>query len=622
LALNYAAGGLNLAGYHLVNLGVHLLATLTLFGLIRRTLASGATKIEATRALPIALAAALLWSLHPLQTEAVTYISQRAESQMGLFYLLTVYCFARFAGSTASAGLRSGTLQAFRGPTALEPRMPVRLPLLEPPTHWAGLSIICCLCGMATKEVTASAPLLVLLYDRTFVAGSFASAWRQRRGYYIGLAATWILLAGEVIAGKSRGGTTGFNLGISWPGYVFTECSAITHYLRLAIWPSPLVFDYGLAPAFSPPVLAVLAAVFIGLLAALSFWALRRSPALGLLGIWFFAILAPTSLVPGNRQTWSEHRMYLALVPLAVLFGVLLMSRRRVWAWPVLIVLAAACGAGTFARNRDYSSNLKLWSDTAAKRPDNAFAHYNVGEELLREKQYAAAEVSFRRALALNGKYAEAHNNLGNVLVQTGHASAAQAEFEVAARLKPTDPEIRNNLGNAFLEAGRIDVAEAEYRAAIAADPKFANPHDGLAETYVRRKDLAGAVTEYQTALRLDPTVTAIHESLGGVLLRLGRSGEAIQEFAEAVSLSPADPAAHFNYGNALAQQKRFIEALGQFEAALRLNPADPLIHYNYGTALVLSGRIPEARQQYAEALRLKPTFEQARARLRMLEGH
>jgi 4-amino-4-deoxy-L-arabinose transferase-like glycosyltransferase len=150
LALNYAVSGTKVWSYHAINLAIHLLAALTFFGLVRRTLQRVATPVAA-HATEIALAAALLWALHPLQTESVTYIVQRTESLMGLLYLLVLYGFVRGCEAENARG-------------------------------WWALSITACALGMGTKEVMVSAPLMVLLYDRTFVAGSFRAAWRQRRG--------------------------------------------------------------------------------------------------------------------------------------------------------------------------------------------------------------------------------------------------------------------------------------------------------------------------------------------------------------------------------------------------------------------------------------------------------
>src|SRR5580658_2658291 len=255
LALNHAVSGTAVWSYHAANLAIHILAGLTVFGIIRRTLA----RLANPSATLVAFAASLLWILHPLQTESVTYIVQRAESLMGLLYLLTLYCFIRGADSRGARG---------------------RL--------WSALSVGACLLGMATKEVMVSAPLIVLLYDRTFLAGSFREAWRLRRREYAWLAATWLVLVPLVLSSHGRGGSAGFGTGMSPWSYSRTQLPAIVHYLGLCFWPSPLVFYYG--DAVEPVSIRLLpsALAVAGLLAA-TVWALARRPALGFLGASFFA---------------------------------------------------------------------------------------------------------------------------------------------------------------------------------------------------------------------------------------------------------------------------------------------------------------------------------------------
>ncbi|HCC56279.1 MAG TPA: hypothetical protein DEQ47_03290, partial [Solibacterales bacterium] len=155
-------------------------------------------------------------TVHPLQTESVTYLSQRAESLAALFYLLTLFCFIR--------GVETHGIKTF----------------------WAGASILSCFVGMGCKETMVTAPVLVFLYDRTFVAGGFRKAWTARRTFYLGLSATWTGLAYLLATmGATRGGSAGFSHGVEWWPYVCSQCEAVVHYLRLGLWPSPLVFDYG-----------------------------------------------------------------------------------------------------------------------------------------------------------------------------------------------------------------------------------------------------------------------------------------------------------------------------------------------------------------------------------------
>ena len=207
-ALNWAVAGADVRGYHVLNLAIHVLAALALFGVVRRTLRSRPLAARfAAHATPLAFAVAALWALHPLQTESVTYVAQRAESLGGLGLLLTLYASIRGADS----------------PT---------------PMRWHSLAVVTCLLGMATKEVMYAAPLLVLLHDRTFSAGTLREALRQRRWFYAALAATWLLLAWLVKETGNRGATAGFGLGIMPWHYLLTQCGAVIHYVRLAFWPA------------------------------------------------------------------------------------------------------------------------------------------------------------------------------------------------------------------------------------------------------------------------------------------------------------------------------------------------------------------------------------------------
>ncbi|MBC7368369.1 MAG: hypothetical protein H7343_16425 [Undibacterium sp.] len=223
-------------------------------------------------------------------TESVTYVIQRAESLMGLFFLLTLDGFIR---ATESARSR----------------------------EWLVMMIVSAVLGMGTKEVMATVPPVVVLYDRTFAAGSFRGVWRERCGWHGALMLSW-LPRGWL--GMSTGGNRGGTFLLTWAScrdYWVTQVGAAMHYLRLAVWPEPLVFDYGLAPVQTVGAVLSPAAVVLGLLGTTG-WALWRRPVGGFLLATFFIILAPTSLVPGTTQMIVEHRMYLPLAAvLALIMG-------------------------------------------------------------------------------------------------------------------------------------------------------------------------------------------------------------------------------------------------------------------------------------------------------------
>ncbi|MGA2140588.1 MAG: tetratricopeptide repeat protein, partial [Verrucomicrobiia bacterium] len=401
LAINYALGGTEVWGYHALNLTIHILAGLTLLGIVRRTLLQPRLRERfGAVANELALAVAVIWTVHPLQTESVTYIVQRAESLMGLFYLLTLYCFIRAAES---------------------PR----------PRVWYGLCVSACALGMASKEVMASAPLLVMLYDRTFISGSFPEAWRRRWPLYLALASTWILLGClMVFTGSFSDALVNARSECiaRWP-YLLTEPGVILHYLRLAAWPDPLCFDYFGWPLSGSWASILLPTLVIAILLVATGWAWKTTSAWGFVGAWFFLILAPSSSFIPTDSPAFEHRMYLPLAAVVVLvvMGIYALAGRRTVT--VVAVLAVGLGVLTVQRNQDYRSEIAIWGDTVAKWPQNARAHNNLGNALKQAGKIEEAIAHYEQALRIKPDYAEAPYNLGIALGQVGKNEEAIAHY-------------------------------------------------------------------------------------------------------------------------------------------------------------------------------------------------
>jgi cytochrome c-type biogenesis protein CcmH/NrfG len=470
-AVSQALGGGDVRSYHVINILIHSLGGLALFGCIRRTLTRiGFAAGNAGAVLGVAWAAALIWLVHPLQTEAVTYVAQRAESLMGLLYLFTLYTFIR--GIEAVPG-RSRRL-------------------------WLAGSVASCAAGMGVKEVMVTAPVMILLYDRTFGAGGLRAALRRRGGYYAGLAACWIPLGWWILeGGGNRNGSIGFGIGVSPWTYARTQLVAIPRYLGLSLWPHPLIFEYGPLPPPSASA-AIAGGLFVGglLLGTLIATAHRRP--VGFLGVWFFGILAPTSsVVPGATQMIVEHRMYLplaAVVVLAACGAFRLVDRLRRGAGGAVargstgaflvpaIATAAVLVALTDRRNADYRSEVGLWRDTVAKRPRNPVAHDNLGASLLRAGQWPEAAAEFEAALHLRPDDPEAHNALGNLSVRQRRLPEAIGHFHAAVRLAPGYADAHFNLGLALAQSGEIAGAITELATVVRLQPEDAKAREVLAE--------------------------------------------------------------------------------------------------------------------------------------------
>jgi Flp pilus assembly protein TadD len=495
LALNYALGGLNVWGYHAFNLTVHLLAALVLFGILRRTFEGAKLRDRfGTAAVWLAAAIALIWEVHPLQTESVTYIVQRTESLMGLFLLLTLYCTLR--------GSRSSRARV-----------------------WYLAAVVSCALGTGSKEVMVGAPLIVLLYDRVFLAASFRQLWQRRIGLYVGLAATWVILGVLVARTIHHHSMTGFGFQSLTPwAYLRTEAGVIVYYLRLCFWPRPLVIDY-----FDWPIASSLkdglasGVVVVGLLGA-TVWAFRRQAWLGFLGAWFFLILGPTSsILPSAGEVAAERRMYLplaAVVTMAVVGAFAL--GKGLWNKQQGVVLGCVAGGSvvvlftflTIQRNQDYKSALTIWRDTVEKRPNNPRAHNNLGNALLRTGTIGEAIAHYEQALRLKPDYAEAHNALGFALAQTGRIEDAIAHFEQALRIKPDDANAHSNLGTALGQTGRMPEAMEHLEQALRLKPGSADAHYNLGVALEQAGRVQEAIGHYKQAVRIKPDFTQAQNAL------------------------------------------------------------------------------------------------------------
>ncbi len=561
-AINYAFGGVEPRGYHVVNLIIHLCAGLVLFGIIRRTLVSPRMRDKfGNAATGLATAAALIWIVHPLQTESVTYVIQRVESLMGLFYLLTLYAVIRYAE--------------------------------RPGVGWFMTAVIACALGMATKEVMVTAPAMVLLYDRTFLAGTFREAIRRRWRIYLGLAATWLILAFLVIGGP-RSATAGLGAkGITPLMYATTQLGVIVYYLRLSLWPHPLCLDYGW-PLVTPVREAIGPGMVIVALLAATIWAMIRRPAIGFLGAWFFLILAPTSSIVTIKDAAFEHRMYLSLVGVivaAVILSDLVLQQfgpriRRPTGIALLLLIAGALGGTTIARNRVYQSELAMWTDVVSKRPDNPRGHFGLGAACATLGKWDEAIGHYDDALELDPKDARTHNNIAIVYANQGRTADAMAEYEKALAIQPAHAEANNNLGILLYGQGRYKEAIAHYQAALQTDSRWAGAHNNLGNALSKVGRLQEAADAYRAAIRLQPNSPGARNNLAGLLIQLGHVAEAPAEYEAALKFAPSSTIIRTNYADCLLRLGRKAEAAEQYRRVLAANPNDAKLRARLDAAM------------------------------------
>ena len=553
LALNYAVGGLETAGYHVVNIALHIGCALALYALLARSSAKSG----------LAFCGTLLWLAHPLNTQVVNYITQRSESLMALCYLGTLYCAAR------------------RG------------------ARWTVGAVVCCGLGMASKEVMVTAPVAVWLYDRAWGAGSLAAALRTRPGLYAGLVACWGILA-ALMASAPHGASVGFGQGVEPWQYLLNQCQVVVGYLGKFAWPDPLLLDYG-----RPQVLAASAvwpqAVLLLLLLGGSVWLAWRRPQLGFCALFFFLVLAPTSsVVPVVNEVGADRRVYLPLCGLCAL--VALADRWRKW------VLAAAGVLAIIAigRNEVYRDPIALWRADVAALPGNYRAQNNLGLALIGAGQMREAVPHFQRALEIEPGFAEAHNNLGLALARLGHAEASE-HYRRALAENPAYASAHNNLGTALVAAGDSSGALWHFHQAVAIDSDFASAYNNLGLLLAGAGDRQGAEAHYRRALAAHPDFGQAHVNWGLLVAAAGRWEEALGHYRRAAAVEPNLFAAHFNMGTALEEVGRGRAAERAYRAALALDSTLYQVPYRLGLLVTAQGRVDEGLAQLRRALVLDP---------------
>jgi tetratricopeptide (TPR) repeat protein len=600
-AVNYALGGLDIRGYHLANLLLHILCSWVLFGLVRRLLRWPSVQAMDDRAsTAFAFAVALLWVVHPLTSEVVDYLTQRTESAMALCLLLTLY-----------ASLRAATARSHR---------------------WEIVAVVICAAGMGCKESMVVAPLVVVLFDRIFLFDSFRTMWQTRRWLYLGLAATWLVLAGLQISGPRRR-SAGFFVGVSPWTYLLNQPPLILRYLGLAAWPTGLVVNYGWPVARSLADVWPSAALVMGLL-VLTGALLWYAPRAGFLAACVFLTLAPTSsVIPIATEVGAERRMYvplMALVTLLVIGSVTLgrrLAARRSTPFPhgwlvgamLLTVISTGLAAATMRRNREYASPVEL-ARTVLDRYPTPVAHFLLAEQLLETGAHDEAMVQLRQAVPGAPR---AHFALGRELFRLHQLDEATRELRTFIREQPDYAPVvaaHEYLGRIAALQGHWFEAVVELRASLDLQ---ANPEVDhlLAEALFETQAFDEAIPHFRAYLSAHgPDAEALHQ-LGIALMSTRQLLQAADAFRAVVALDPLDGAARRNWATTLVALGDAPAALEQAQQAVRLQPSDAGSADVLGRALELRGQGTEAERWYVRALTLDASFVDAREDLDRVRG-
>jgi len=543
VAMNYRLGGLEVVGYHIFNLSVHLFSACLVYALVRLTLrtpffggsgpASGAPEAEclterhpegASPLTPhdlVPLFAALLFVAHPVQTQAVTYIIQRLASLATMFYLLSLVLYVRARLCTVLAG-----------PRLTASRLPVRVACFLGAFLSAALA-------MKTKEIAFTLPLVVLLYECFF----FGMPTRKRVLGVLPILLTLLVIPLSLVQADRPIGQllsdvaekTRLQTDMPRPDYLYTQFRVIVTYLRLLIFPvkQNVDYDYPIQHSFftAPVLLSFLLLVALLGLALYLFFRSRpvlrseegptdigqapgampqaRLVSFGIL--WFFLTLSVESSLIPIVDVIFEHRLYLPSVGVCIGAGVLFSSLIRKYPGNSSRTAVAACvlllAATTWGRNTVWKDRLTLWTDVVSKSPGKARPHLNLGSELMRLGRMDEAVNEFKSAVRFKPDYAEAYYNLGVAFNKMDRPDEAIEQFGIALRLDPDDAEALNNLAISFGMKGLIDYAISYFEAALRLKPESAQFHYNLSMACQEKGLAQRAEEEYRLAFRLDPAL-------------------------------------------------------------------------------------------------------------------
>ena len=588
-ALNYYFHRYDVIGYHYTNIIIHILTGIFLYLFIKNTLGMSLLRCRYDHYRAIAFFAALLWLVHPIQTQSVTYIVQRMNSMAAMFYILSLLLYVKG-----------------------------RLTIQEQKKSWPWFAG-CTLAGLLAlgcKETAATLPVFILLYEWYFFQ-DLKTPWLKR---YLGYVIAAFVIFG--ILGLLYLGTSPLEKILS--GYahreftlterLLTQPRVVIYYISLLVYPHPgrLNLDHYFALSHSliaPPTTLLCFGAIIGLI-GLAFYIAKRERLLSFCILWFFGNLVIESSVIALELIF-EHRLYLSsmLVSLAIVAMAWRFIKQNWVRVGVFCIVALLCCAWTYERNSVWSNPATLWKDCVAKSPEKARPHNNLGTTLKSQDKLDEAISHYRHALQLKPDYALAHYNLAKALDSQGNTEEAISHYRRALRIKPDFAEACYNLGRIMQTQGNPDEAINYYHHALRIKPDFAEAHNNLAAVLSMQGKLDEATIHYRQALQISPDSAVLHYNLANTLRAQGKLDEAISHYRQALRIKSDFAQAHNSLAGALARQGKLNEAITHFIEVVQLDPNSARAHYTLARALKNGGRIKEAITEFKETLRLRPNW-------------
>jgi len=562
IAFNYHFNQLDVFGYHLFNIAIHLGSAFFIWWFVLMTFSTPAMKEEniARHANIIALLAGLVFVSHPAQIEAVTYICQRAASMAAMFYLISLCLYVKS-------------------------RLPCQPPGLA--RFYYFCSLIMAIVAMFTKETAITLPLMVLLYEFSFFETKKNLNWRRIIPFLL----TILIIPLTMLLTKSKffhdiqviAQGPG---GISPVHYLLTQFRVTVTYIRLVFFPLNQNFDYDypvFKSIFELPVLISFLFLII-----IFFWTKNLFSKYRLVSFsifWFFLTLLPESSFLPEKDVIFEHRLYLPLVGFSMflvsaLYYLLGKNNINMMVFALLMIIAFN-SVLTYQRNKFWKDDLTLWGDAVQKSPHKARPYNGLGVAYINQGNFVQALTNFNKAISINPSYANAYNGRGDIYSKQGDWAQALSNYNKAIAINPGYEDAYYNRGIFYERQGNFTQALSDYNKAIEINPDYAEAYYNRGNTYKGQNNFTQSLNNYNKAIEKNPNYEKAYINRGNLYSRQGSFTQAEFDYSKAIAINPEDAQAYINRGTFYAQQGSFIQALSDYNKAIKLNPKFQEAYYN-----------------------------------------
>jgi tetratricopeptide (TPR) repeat protein len=602
-ALNYYFGRYNPEGYHFVNIVIHILNAILLFIFLQLTfkisrqqnISDSTSRLSAGQW--ISFLAAVIWLVHPIQTQSVTYIVQRMNSIGATFFILALLCYVM--GRTTQ--LRVKQKSDSRDTEKTEKTYSNRTYL------WFAASAVSGLLALGSKESTATLPFFVWLYEWYFFQDLSPKWFKSSLKYIIAVAiifgvVAFLYLGTDPLEKLSK--LRDFSQGeFTVTERALTQTRVVVYYLSLIFFSHPsrlnLDYDFPLSHSLFNPITTLFSLILIIGLIALAIYLAKKERLISFCILWFFGnLVIESSIIP--LAIIFEHRNYLPSM-LIFLIPVILAYRYIQYDWlkiGLLVILIVGLSVWTYQRNSVWKNELTLWSDIVKKSPNKARPHLNLGIMLSRLGKTDVAITHFDKALQLNNRFAKAHFNLGAEMERQGNDADAVKHYHEAIKIEPNYIKAHNNLGLLLARTGRIEEAFQHYSRILNFNPEYAPAHLNWGVAQADLGKFSQAIAHFEQALKIDPNYADAYYNLAIVLEKQGKINDAIDHYATALEKNPAKAEAHFNLGNIFFKQGNTDDAIAHYKAAMTIRP-------DFLETISNLALVNVARKDYTEALAL-----------------